>query len=202
MKRVGLALALVLVLAAAGARGQDPGGKANPGSLYAPGGVNPLHDRIARRVGDLLLVLVDETTAAKYAAKTNATKSDSTSFAPEFVKSLLSRLFRPLSVSNDSKVSGDGSTQVDSSMQTQMSVVIKQVLPGGNLFVEGRRTLVTNKDTQTLVLRGIVRPEDISRENTVKSAQIAEAEIRMEGRGMIADRQRRGLITQLLDWLF
>jgi flagellar L-ring protein precursor FlgH len=83
-----------------------------------------------------------------------------------------------------------------------MSVIVREVTPSGQLVVEGTRSLVTNRETQTLVLSGIVRRDDIRADNTVLSTNLADAEIRMEGKGLIADRQRRGILTQIMDWLF
>ena len=83
-----------------------------------------------------------------------------------------------------------------------MSVLVKQVMPNGNLVVEGRRSLVTNKQTQTIVFSGIVRQTDIRPNNTVLSTDVAEAEVKMDGSGVISQRQRKGILTQIIDWLF
>ena len=87
-------------------------------------------------------------------------------------------------------------------MTSTMSVVVKAVLPNGNLLVEGARSLTTNKDTETIVLSGQVRPFDIQADNTILSTKLAEAKIAIAGKGTIQDRQRKGLINRLLDWLF
>ncbi|MCW5936826.1 MAG: flagellar basal body L-ring protein FlgH [Fimbriimonadaceae bacterium] len=198
--RQALFLAAALLATLAGAQQTEE--KTNPGSLVTPSYQNPYLDRVARRVGDLLTVIVDEQNTANYTASTEATKNDKTSFSFSFVNNILNRLFRPLSASASSSVKGDGKTNQTGTMQTRMSVLVKQVLPNGNLLIEGKRTLVTNKETQTFVLSGEIRPYDIKPDNTVKSTQIANAEIRMEGKGMIQDRQRKGLITTILDIFF
>ena len=69
-------------------------------------------------------------------------------------------------------------------------------------MIEGTRTIVVNKETQLFRLTGIIRIQDIKPNNTVLSESIAQAEIRMEGKGQIADRQRKGILTTILDWIF
>ena len=194
---------LILLLAALPlwATAQD-GGKENPGSLTAPDARNPFVDRKASRVGDIVTILIEESTLAKNSADTSATKSDSSDAGTAALGGLISRLFGPLTSSATSSVGGTGTTQQNSSMRARMSVIVREVTPSGQLVVEGTRSLVTNRETQTLVLSGIVRRDDIRADNTVLSTNLADAEIRMEGKGLIADRQRRGILTQIMDWLF
>jgi flagellar L-ring protein precursor FlgH len=80
---------------------------------------------------------------------------------------------------------------------------VKEVLPNGNLVLEGTRDLKLNKETQQIVISGIVRRDDVRPDNTVLSENMAMAEIRSMGTGgVIADRQRRGILTRLVDFLF
>ena len=83
-----------------------------------------------------------------------------------------------------------------------MTVVVRKVLPNGNLQIEGARTVHVNKDSQLVHLTGLVRPDDIAADNTILSEKIADAVIRSEGKGQIADRQRQGFFTKLLSYLF
>lgn len=198
MKHI-LALLVLSGLALSMARASD---STNPGSLFQPTFQNPFLDRLARRVGDTLTIVISEQSASQFAASTETAKQDNHGIETQFFNDLLDRLFQPIMTSASGSGSGSGTTQYTSRMNTRMSAVVKQVLPNGNLAVEGRRTLVTNRQTQTFLLSGIVRPEDVRADNSVRSEQIAEAEIRMEGTGSIMDRQRRGFLTQLVDWLF
>jgi flagellar L-ring protein precursor FlgH len=176
--------------------------KSNPGSLFDPTARNPYIDNVARRVGDILTVVVDERTLADFNASTSASKNDSNSINAQFFIGLLDSLFKPVTTGANSSVSGDGQTSQSSRMSATMSTVVKQVLPNGNLVIEGRRSLITNKQTQTIVFSGIVRPSDITPRNTVPSTKVAEAEIKMDGSGLISQRQRKGILTQIIDWLF
>lgn len=194
-------LVWVVLLGAASVFAQ-PTDPVNPGSLFQPAFQNPFLDRLARRVGDTLTIVISEQSTSQFAASTETAKQDTHGIETQFFNELLDRLIRPIMTSASGSGSGRGTTQYNSRMNTRMSAMVKQVLPNGNLLVEGRRTLVTNRQTQTFLLTGIVRPEDVRADNSVRSEQIAEAQIRMEGSGSIMDRQRKGLLTQLVDWLF
>ncbi|MBS1723733.1 MAG: flagellar basal body L-ring protein FlgH [Armatimonadetes bacterium] len=184
------------------ATAQEKNEKQNPGTLLKPDYTNPLSDRVARHVGDILTVVVEESTVATYAANTETSKSEKGSFSPGFVFDIIERIFRGFSTSGSSESKGDGKTTQTSNLKTTLSVVVKEVLPNGNLVVEGDRSITTNKDTQTATLSGVVRPFDIAPDNTVPSTKIAGVKIAVAGKGQIADRQRKGLLTRLLDWLF
>ena len=181
-----------------------PDVKTNPGSLYGPNSSSIFLDRTARQVGDILMIVIDEQSAASFAATTEATKQDSSRVNAKTFLSFFDSLFKPLTngVGASSSVSGDGSTTQAGRMRARMSAIVRQVMPGGNLLVEGSRTLITNKESQTFTLSGLVRPIDIAADNSIPSSLIAEAEIKMTGRGMIQERQRKGVLTQVLDWLF
>ncbi|HXH61722.1 MAG TPA: flagellar basal body L-ring protein FlgH [Fimbriimonadaceae bacterium] len=176
--------------------------KGNPGSLFDPKARNMFTDNVAREVGDVLLVVVDEKTIADFSASTQASKNDSNSISTKFFNNFLDRLFRPLTTGDQSSNSGDGETKQNSRMSATMSVIVKQVLPNGNMVIEGSRSLITNKQTQTLTLSGVIRPLDIRPDNSVLSSVIAEAQIKMDGAGLISQRQHKGILTKILDWLF
>jgi len=193
---------LVTLIAAALVATSHAQTKGNPGSLFDPTVRNPFTDNIARGVGDILTVIVDERTLADFTASTQATKNDKNSVNAQFFIGLLDSLFKPISTGANSSVSGNGETSQSSRMSATMSTVVKQVMPNGNLVIEGRRSLITNKQTQTIVFSGIVRPSDIRPNNTVRSVNVAEAEIKMDGSGLISQRQRKGILTTIIDWLF
>lgn len=181
---------------------QDPTGKSNAGSIYEGQIKNPYIDQVARAKGDIVMIVIDERSAANFAANTQTSKGDATTVNPNILTGLLSQLFGPLSNSATSQTSGSGTTDQNARMSATMSAVVKDVLPNGNMIIEGSRTLVTNKETQTFVLSGMIRAVDITPQNTIPSTKIAEAEIKMEGKGQVSDRQRKGILTQILDWLF
>ena len=197
-------LATTLVWAcAAWAAAQSAGGvnEQNPGSLWNATSRNSLMDRTARREGDLLTVLIREISSSSIAAKTSTTKSDSNAIT-KALGPIIGALIPAMSSGASGSSSGDGSTTQSGNLTARMTVMVKQVLPNGNLVIEGTRWVHVNKETQVFTLTGIIRRDDVRSDNTVYSENIAEADIKATGTGAIADRQRRGILTRLLDWLF
>ncbi len=208
MKR-SLLISLVAIglLAPLSALAQRTDSESNFGSLYPQRNASPFLDRIARRPGDLLTILISETSTAQFTASTQATKQDANTVNKMTVPildkiPLVKDILGGLSTGNSSSNSGTGSTQQSNRLAARMTVVVKEVFPNGTMFVEGERWIKVNNETQTFVLSGLVRSDDIRTDNTVLSESLANAEIRAEGKGLIAERQRRGLITRILDWLF
>ncbi len=169
-------------------------------SLWKDGTRSMYADRKAVKEGDVLTVLIYESTTASSRADTKTSKSDSASTKPG-VGPLLSML-PEWSLSGKTSSQASGSTTRSGTLVGKISVVVKEVLPNGNLRVEGARTVGVNGEKEKIVLTGIVRLEDISAENTLPSTAIAQAEIQYEGKGPVGSKQREGLLTKLLKWLF
>lgn len=198
MKRIALFTLLALAITAAA---QDADKGKNPGSLWSNKAPDMLGDRIARRVGDVVTILIIETSSASFSAATNATKNDSTSIA-KGLGPILGNLIPELKIGANSKVDGQGSTTQAGQLNARISVVVKEVFPNGTMLVEGTKSITTNKETQNIMITGLIRKEDVRPDNTVLSVNVANAQIKTDGKGMIAQRQRKGVLTWLLDWLF
>lgn len=183
------------------AMAQDPSKGMNPGSLWSGNVPDKLRDRVARQVGDVVTILISEVSSSSYSAGTTASKNDRTDIA-KGVGPVLANILPAWGLGADSKVDGRGSTQQTGRFHARMSAVVKEVLPNGTMLVEGTRSITTNKETQTFVLSGLVRVDDVRPDNTIMSESLANATIKVEGKGLIADRTRRGILTRLLDWLF
>lgn len=189
--------AQVVAAAAAGGRAAslwaaaEQSGRGFPGGLYA--------DAKARGVGDLVTIIIVEQAEATSSASTGAERQGSLKVGPG--QGLLD--FLPLlGASGGSQFDGSGKTIRSGSVKAQMTARVVEVLPGGALRVEGRQTIVINDEEQEIVLTGIVRPEDISRENTVLSTYVADARIVLRGSGALGREQKPGILTRLFDWLF
>lgn len=192
---------LVLFIFAAFAASCFAQSEDNPGSLWNDRLKNPFSQRTAHGEGDILTILISENSTASYQATTSTTKQDATQVpAPAFP--LVGGLFKSLGFAANSATNGSGSTQQAGTYVARMTVVVRKVLPGGNLEIEGARSVRINKDTQIVKLTGIIRPDDIAADNTILSEKIANAIINADGKGQIADRQRQGIFTKILSYLF
>lgn len=169
-------------------------------SLWKDGARSMYADRKAVKEGDILTVLIYESTTASSRADTKTNKSDSASTKPG-VGPLLSML-PEWSLSGKTSSQASGATTRSGSLVGKISVVVKEVLPNGSLRVEGSRIVGVNGEKEKITLTGIVRPEDISADNTLPSTAVAQAEIHYEGKGPVGSKQREGLLTKLLKWLF
>ena len=159
-------------------------------------------DTKARHAGDIVTVLVTESSALNRQAETN-TKKESTNQAN------LSSLFGlPLgdktqyAFEGANEHKGSGSVTRSDEVTAKVAARVVKVLPSGNLIIEGRRAVRANDETQYLAISGVVRSEDITPANTILSSQIADAEIVLEGKGVLAEKQRPGLLNRFADWLF
>ena len=202
MKVIRYVLLSTLLLAAFSAYAQSEKDADKAGDLFATKGFhNPYEDRIAREEGDVLTILINENSASTYTASTNLSKTDSNSVNKIGIP-ILGGLFSGLNTGATSSNAGTGTTNSTGNLVFQMSVKIKQVLPNGNLVIEGTRWIRVNKEIQSFKLTGTIRPDDVQSDNTVLSSKVDDAHIEVDGKGGIAARQRRGILTKILDWLF
>ena len=181
----------------------------NPNSLWRNGSRAFFKDQRASHIGDLLTVTVNFTDKANIANETQrsrASKEDSgiTSFlGDKLIKNPATAILpgRLLTADGTSSTDNKGSVQRQENLQTSVAAVVTQILPNGNLVVEGKQEIRVNFEIRELIVAGIVRPEDIQSDNTIDSSKIAEARIAYGGRGQITDVQQPRYGQQVLDVL-
>jgi len=160
-------------------------------SLYA--------DHRARHVGDIVTIIVVESSkATKSAATQTSKKSESSGSLSDFFG--LGDLPLSMGVDAGSGYTGAGSTSRSGSMEAKISAIVSQVLPNGNLLLEGTRQVTVNEDVQTITVTGIVRPQDIGPDNTILSIYLANAQIKYVGDGPTA--QKPGIVTRIIQTPF
>ena len=161
----------------------------------------------ARNVNDIVTILIVEDSKSERSAKTTTSKESSVdaglnTFPKYFgLENTLKKIFR-VDVDAKSKFEGKGDINRSDKVTAQISARVVKVLENGNFLIEGRRAVAVNDEVQFLVVSGVVRPEDVTPDNTIKSTQIADAEVRMEGNGVLAEKQHPGILQRLLDWLW
>ena len=164
-------------------------------------------DRRAFAVGDLLSVIIQENSTAtkdvstKTGKKSGADASiDSLFFSPAQSKAFTKGGSLPaLKFSASSDFDGSGKINNSEKIVARVGVVVKDVLPNGNLMVEGKRQTAFSGETQDIVLRGIVRQTDVTPNNTVFSYQVAEATINIASKGAASNSTRKGWFTRFWD---
>jgi flagellar L-ring protein precursor FlgH len=181
---------------------------ASANSLWRSGAREFLGDQRASRVGDILTVLIQIDDSAKTSNATTATKTSTNSAGvPNFLglESSLGRIlpkaFLPSAAINTNTslaAAGSGGITRQEQISLTIAAVVTQVLPNGNMVIQGRQEVETNNDTRILTVAGIVRPEDITSANTILHTQIAEARIDYGGKGDIAAVQKTSGGTALL----
>jgi flagellar L-ring protein precursor FlgH len=169
----------------------------NPNSLWRNGSRAFFKDQRAHQIGDILTVQVNITDKANLSnetQRTRATSQDSgiTNFFGKGKVPIMNAALPTRILTTDSNASADGKGSINRSeaLQTNVAAVVTQVLPNGNLVVEGKQEIRVNFEVRELVVAGIVRPEDIQSDNTIDSTKIAQARIAYGGRGQISDIQQ------------
>jgi flagellar L-ring protein precursor FlgH len=167
-------------------------------SLYRPGTFHALtSDRKAAEVGDLLTVQVFESATATTSADTATRRSNSVGAA--ITHSHGDVLHAGIQTNGD--FDGGGKTERTNRFLTSLTVTVRELLPNGDLRVEGQQELSLGDERQTINVQGRVRRADISDGNVVLSTRLADAKITLVGAGDLSERQKRAWWRRGLDWL-
>ena len=191
------------------ARLQEQSAGPNPrttGSLWSPDGAfDELSvDYKARRLNDTVVILVAVQTKAAQNKDVNSsrafqTSSGITGLAGKINTAGLNPLF---DANSTTSLKGSGATDSSTTFQTSMTGQVIAVLPSGNLVVEAQRKIFMNNQHEDVIIRGVVRPNDIGPNNTVVSSALSNLEIEMKGKGILADSTRPlNPLTRAILWL-
>jgi flagellar L-ring protein FlgH len=169
---------------------------ASPGSLYSPTGhlADSARDLRASQVDDIVTILVSENVSA---VATGATTTSRKSSAANNITSLAGpvsatgRIANLLGLTNDTELAGSGTTSRNMTVSTTVSARVVDVTANGTLIVEGTKDIAVNSEKQTIVVRGLVRPADLTTLNTVLSTQVANLQIHVNGKGVVGDAIKR-----------
>ena len=172
------------------------------GSLFQHSYANNLYSDIkAHRIGDIITVYLEESTSAKKQAGTSLDKSNSYNVNVDTV-TLPGETSIPAfglggGITQDSAFSGDSDTDQSNSLQGSITVNVTRVLSNGNLEIRGEKWLMLNNGEEFVRIKGVIRSEDVSSDNSVSSTHVANARIQYGGTGDFANTQRQGWLTSV-----
>lgn len=173
-----------------------PAGATSPGSLFEEAGrfADLARDQRASRVGDLVTIVVSDRASAVSRGATSANRKSDVNASITALGGP-TRAAGPLSglaqMGSESKLDGAGETSRESSLTTTLSAYVKQVMPNGNLLLEGSKDVMVNSERQKVIVRGLIRWNDLSPSNRVASDRLAALEIQIQGKGVVQDAIRR-----------
>ncbi|MDH5429087.1 MAG: flagellar basal body L-ring protein FlgH [Nitrospirota bacterium] len=182
---------------------------ASLGSLWEPnnGRAFMFEDRRASRVGDIVIVQIVEQHSGSKTASTKADRSASLNAGASGgffdLHDLLGDVRNLFSadVETGNSFEGDGSTSRQDSLTGTIAAQVVEVLPNGDLRIQGKRKVKVNSETQTMTIKGIVRRIDLDTQNTVASSAVANADISYTGLGVVDDVQTPGWLTRVFNWV-
>jgi flagellar L-ring protein precursor FlgH len=181
-------------------------------SLWASDRTTFFKDQRASDVGDIVTVLIDIEDEAQLENETERSRSANESAGLNSLLGYEQALDRvlPQAVDNtdlidgtaDSSFNGNGSIEREEEVSVKLAALVTQILPNGNMAIHGRQEVRVNFEKRILQINGVIRPEDISVDNTIAYDQIAEARIAYGGEGQITDVQQPRYGQQLYDIIF
>lgn len=179
-------------------------------SLWQPGARTFFRDGRAARVGDILKVNVKINDKLQFNNQTEAkrTSGDVDTAAAtgglldkaiHFVPGLKAKPSSLINTTENTDTKGTGTVSRQDVLTTQVAAIVTQMLPNGNMVIEGTQEITMNQDVREVAVKGVVRPQDINSDNTIDSTQIAEARIIYTGRGQMNDVQKPRWGGQVID---
>jgi flagellar L-ring protein precursor FlgH len=175
-------------------KGAQRAAESSPGSLWSPNArlLDIGADLRASRPGDIVTILVDEHASAVAKGTTKTTRASnvdaSIGSAAGMVRPALNGM---LKAGSSQSLAGDGETSRENTLRATLTARVSEVLPNGFLVIEGTKNITVNSETQTVAVRGVARPVDITTGNMVSSDRLALLEIKVNGKGVVNDAVRR-----------
>ncbi|MDY6821782.1 MAG: flagellar basal body L-ring protein FlgH [Deferribacterota bacterium] len=169
-------------------------------------------DYKARNIGDIVIVQITESSTASNSNTTDASKTTTYDASVNTFLGMpmdlgisnflgMGEPFNPsVNAQTTNDFQGDGSKQKADQVQATVAARIVNILPSGNLVIEGGREIVVDQEKQYISIRGVIRQKDINAQNVVPSTAIADAQILYTGKGMLSDVNKKGWLAHVIDW--
>ncbi len=156
-------------------------------------------DNKAKNIGDIVTILITENSSTSQSVSRKIGKKGSIQGGAG--TGVLD--FIPVwGLNTSTTLKGGGSVTNNEVITAKITAKIVGILPNGNLKIEGIRKVVINNDSLEIIITGVIRPQDISSDNTVLSTYISDAQISYRGTGSLTNAQKEGILSQILNWLF
>jgi flagellar L-ring protein FlgH len=180
-----------------------PGTSGSGPSLWNDEGGNRYSNRKAMHVGDIITVLVTESSqgANRASLKTKKESKFDAEGGPGTGYFGFLKMFQAKANVTD-ELNGSGQTVLSGQLNTKITAEVIEIRPNGHLVVEGSRLITVNGDEDRIALHGVARPEDIHADNTILSTFLAEARISYNGKGPVNHAAHRGIFGRILAWFF
>lgn len=167
-------------------------------SLWNDGG-GLFTDRKAHAVGDAITIIISESSSAKRTGDTSNGKSSNVNLAGGTGKL---DFIPALGATYSDQFKSGGSVSNTNSVTARITVQVTEVKPNGYLMVSGKQSIKQGSDEQKITITGMIRPDDITPDNTVLSTFVSNAEIKIDGKGPLSGKQKQGLLSSLFNFLF
>ncbi len=168
------------------------------GAIYDPSSNLFLFEDVkARRVGDLITIVLDESINASKSASTEADKDTTIDIPTPTLygkDNPINELVNDIEATREFE--GEGESTQENSIEGNITVMVHQVYPNGYLLVKGEKLIELNEGSEVVRISGIVRPTDVTTDNTVLSNQVANAQITYKGKGIVSDSSKAGWLTR------
>ncbi|MGH1371940.1 MAG: flagellar basal body L-ring protein FlgH [Cellvibrionaceae bacterium] len=177
--------------------------KPQSGSLFLAGnGMELFTDRKANRVGDVITIVLDERTVSQKTNNVSVKKESDASFnagpilgtTPSY-----SNMSLDTDIQQDRDFTGEADADQSNSLQGNITVTVSDIMPNGNLVVRGEKWMTLNRGDEFIRISGILRPEDVTPQNTVPSNRLANARISYSGTGELADSNQMGWLSKFFN---
>lgn len=169
---------------------------ANSGGIYRPGySAGLFEDLKAKRVGDIISVILSERTQSSKTADTEIKKESSVGFDAGTVLGVSPRFGdynMQTAVTQDRELKGEADSDQSNSLSGSIAVTIAEILPNGLMMVRGEKWMTLNRGEEFIRIQGLIRPEDVQPDNTILSTRLADARITYSGTGDLADANKQG----------
>lgn len=194
LKSLGcLFLAAIFTISLVGASAQQASAESLWGrhSIFA--------DRKASQIGDILTIVISESSKTTTSLSNSNAKSGSNTLA---AGTGIFGFLAAATASGSDSFSATGSANNTNTATGNVTVSVVDVLENGNLVVEGTQSIWNNKNEHRITVRGVIRPDDITYQNTIPSTKVADATLKFDGKGPLNSKQRQGILTQIFNILF